>query len=104
MYMKTKELGGKENSGIQNIGIEHSEGNTIADQRQVMNLWEKCFTELYDRSNGLEHLKVEPKRKQMQTREVLVLYTVKWRDEKATRGDVHVTGLRLMTTDQKDII
>jgi hypothetical protein len=40
----------------------------------------------------------------MQTREVLVLYTVKWRDEKATRGDVHVTGLRLMTTDQQDII
>jgi hypothetical protein len=40
----------------------------------------------------------------MQTREVLVLYTLKWRDEKAARGDAHVTGLRLMTTDQQDII
>jgi hypothetical protein len=40
----------------------------------------------------------------MQTREVLVLYTVKWRDEKATRGDEHATGLGLMTTDQQDVI
>jgi len=61
--MKTKELGGKEHRGMQNIGIDTSEGNTIADQRQVMKLRENYFTELYDRSNGLEHLKVEPKRK-----------------------------------------
>jgi hypothetical protein len=67
--MKTKELGGKGNRGIQNTGIEHSEGNTIADQRQVMKLWENCFTELHDRSNGLEQLTVEPERKQMQTGE-----------------------------------
>jgi hypothetical protein len=61
--MKTKELGGKEHLGIQNIGIEYSEGNTVADQRQVTKLTENYFTELYDRYNGLEHLKVEPKRK-----------------------------------------
>jgi hypothetical protein len=46
--MKTKKLGGKDIRGIKNIGIEYSEGNTIADQRQVMKLRENCFTELYD--------------------------------------------------------
>jgi hypothetical protein len=30
--MKTKELGWKENHGIQNIGIEDSQGNIIIDQ------------------------------------------------------------------------
>jgi hypothetical protein len=33
MYMKTKELGWKENHGIQNIGIEDSQGNIIINQR-----------------------------------------------------------------------
>jgi len=32
MYMKTKELGWKENQGIQNIGIEDSQGNGIVEQ------------------------------------------------------------------------
>ena len=32
MYMKTKELGWKENQGIQNIGIEDSQGNRIVEQ------------------------------------------------------------------------
>jgi hypothetical protein len=36
MYVKTKELGWKENNGIQNIGIEDSQGNIIIDQRQVL--------------------------------------------------------------------
>jgi hypothetical protein len=36
MYVKTKELGWKENHGIQNIGIEDSQGNIIIDQRQVL--------------------------------------------------------------------
>jgi hypothetical protein len=40
MYMKTKELGWKENHGIQNIGIEDSQGNII-DQRLVLQIWEK---------------------------------------------------------------
>jgi hypothetical protein len=33
MYMKAKERGCKENHGIQNIGIEGSQGNIIIDQR-----------------------------------------------------------------------
>jgi len=60
MYTK-KELGGKEVREIQNIGIEYSEWNAIADQRQVMKRNESCFTEQHDRSNGTEHLNVEPK-------------------------------------------
>jgi hypothetical protein len=38
MYMKTKELGWKENHGIQNNDIEDSQGNIIVDQRQVMKI------------------------------------------------------------------
>ena len=36
MYMKTKELGWKDTQGIQNIGIEDSQGNRIVDQKQVL--------------------------------------------------------------------
>jgi hypothetical protein len=43
MYMKTKELGWKENQGIQNSGIEDSQGNRIVDQSQVL----KKLGELY---------------------------------------------------------
>jgi len=43
MYMKTKELGWKENQGIQNIGIEDSQGNRIVEQSQVL----KICGELY---------------------------------------------------------
>jgi len=32
MYMKTKELGWKDTQGIQNIGIEDSQGNRIVEQ------------------------------------------------------------------------
>jgi hypothetical protein len=60
MYMKTKELGWKETQGIQNIGIEDSEGNRIIDQKQVLNIWENYVTELYDRPNRPETLEVEP--------------------------------------------
>jgi hypothetical protein len=60
MYMKTEEPGWKENHGIQNIGIEDSQGNMIVDQRQVLQIWEKYITELYDRANRPEHLEVEP--------------------------------------------
>jgi hypothetical protein len=35
MYVKTKELGWKENHGIQHIHIEDSQGNKIVDKRQV---------------------------------------------------------------------
>jgi uncharacterized membrane-anchored protein len=60
MYMKTKELGWKENHGIQNIGIEDFQGNIIIDQRRVLQIWENYITELYDRANRPEHLEVEP--------------------------------------------
>jgi hypothetical protein len=46
MYMKTKELGWKENHGMQNIGIEDPQGNIIIDQRLVLQIWEKYITEL----------------------------------------------------------
>ena len=51
MYMKTKELGWKETQGIQNIGIEDSQGYRIVDQRQVFKIWKNYVTELYDRPN-----------------------------------------------------
>jgi hypothetical protein len=57
--MKTKKLGWKETQGIQNIGIEDSQGNRIVDQRQVLKIWENYITELYDRSNRPETLEVE---------------------------------------------
>ena len=44
MYMKTKELGWKENQGIQNIGIEDSQGNKIVEQSQVLKIWENYGT------------------------------------------------------------
>jgi hypothetical protein len=58
--MKTKELGWKETQGIQNIGIEDSQGNRIVDQRQVLKIWENYITELYDRHNRPETLEDEP--------------------------------------------
>jgi hypothetical protein len=36
MYMMTQELGWKETQGIQNIGIEDSQGNRIIEQSQVL--------------------------------------------------------------------
>jgi hypothetical protein len=51
MYMKTKKLDWKENHGIQNIGIENSQGNIITDLRRVLQIWENYITELYDRAN-----------------------------------------------------
>jgi hypothetical protein len=49
--MMKKELGWKENQGIQNIGIESSSRNIIVDQTHVLKSWENCITELYDRDN-----------------------------------------------------
>ena len=51
MYMKTKELGWKDTQGIQNMGIEDSQGNRIAEQSQVLKIWENYITELYDLPN-----------------------------------------------------
>ena len=60
MYMTTKELGWREIQGIQNIGIEDSQGNRIVDRSQVLKIRENYITELYDRPNRLETLEVEP--------------------------------------------
>jgi hypothetical protein len=60
MYMKTKEIGWKETQGIQNIGIEDSQGNRVVEQSQVLKIWENYITELYDRPNRPETLDVEP--------------------------------------------
>ena len=46
MYMKTKALGWKETHGIQNIGIEDSQGKRIVDHRHVLKIWENYVTEL----------------------------------------------------------
>ena len=58
--MKTKELGLKETQGIQNIGIEDSQGNIIVQQSQVLKIWDNYITELYDRPNRPETLEVKP--------------------------------------------
>jgi len=60
MYMKTKEIGWKKTQGIQNIGIEDSQGNIIVGQKQVLKIWENYVTELYDRPDRPETLEVEP--------------------------------------------
>jgi hypothetical protein len=48
MYMTTKKLGWKENHGIQNIGIEDSQGYIIIGQRRLLQIWENYITELYE--------------------------------------------------------
>ena len=63
VYMKTKELGQKETQGIQNIGIEDSQGNRVVEQSQELKIWENYITELYNRSNRPEILDVEPEEK-----------------------------------------
>jgi len=60
MYMKTKELGWKETQGIQNIGIEDSQGNRILDQRPVLKIWENYVTDLYDQTSRPVTPEVEP--------------------------------------------
>jgi hypothetical protein len=59
---------------IQNIGIENSQVNRIVDQRQVLKIWENYVTELYDRSNRLETLEVEPE-KEVDRRERPIYFT-----------------------------
>ena len=58
--MKTKELGCKETQGIQNIGIEDSQGNWKVEKSQVLENWENYITELHDRPNRPVNLEVEP--------------------------------------------
>jgi hypothetical protein len=113
MYMKTKELGWKENHGIQNMGIKDSQVNMITDQRRVLQIWEKYITELYDRANQPEHLEVEPEAEvdEDEKRPYILQSEVEkaikeMRDKKATGDDdvpgdvlklLGEDGLRLMT-------
>ena len=81
MYMKTKELGWKENHRIQNTGIKYLQGNTIVDQRQVLKIWE-----LYIQPNRPENLDIEQKRP---------LYFAKW-CWKSCQGDEVIRRLQEM--------
>jgi hypothetical protein len=57
--MKTKELGWKKTQGIQNIGIEESQGNRRVEQSQALKIWKNYITELHDRRNRPQNLEVE---------------------------------------------
>jgi len=57
--MKTKEIGWKEHHGIQNIGTEEFEVNTIVNKTKVLRIWERYISELYDRPDQPENLEVE---------------------------------------------
>ena len=103
MYMKTKELGWKETQGIQNVGIEDSQGNGIVDQRQVLKIWENYVTEVYDRTNRPETLEIEPE-EEVETEEK-VPYILQgeaenpikeMRNRKATGDDVPGDVLKLL--------
>ena len=59
MYLKTKELGWKENHEIQNTGTENSKRNIIEENSQILNIWENNITELYDHPNWPENLEAE---------------------------------------------
>jgi hypothetical protein len=110
MYMKAKQLGWKENHGIQNIGIEDSQGNIIIDQRRLLQILENYITELFYRANRSEHLEVEPEAEDEKGPYTLLREAEKAikeiRDKKATGDDDvpgHVLkllgeyGLKLMT-------
>jgi hypothetical protein len=77
--MKTKELGWKETQGIQNIGIEDTQGNRIIEQSQVLKDWEKYITELHDRPNRTETLDVETKEEVDADEKGPYICKVKWK-------------------------
>ena len=58
-YLKTKELGWKENHEIQNTSTENSKGNIIGEKNQVLKIWGNYITELYDQPNWPENLEAE---------------------------------------------
>ena len=79
MYMKTKELGWNETQGIQGIGIKDSQGNRIVGKRQMLKIWENYTTELYDRPNKPEILKVEPEEEADTDEKGPHIYKVRWK-------------------------
>ena len=55
-------LGWKEEDGIQNSGIEGSQGNVIVDQGKVLKFWENYIRELSDQPNwggGIQEVEPE---------------------------------------------
>ena len=77
--MKTKELGWKETQGIQNIGIEDSQGNRIVQQSEVLKIWENYTTELHDQPNRPVTLKVEPEEEVDADEKGPYICKVKWK-------------------------
>ena len=67
------------NVGIQNIGIEDSQGNRIVDQKQVLKNWENYVTELYDRPNRPETTEVEPEEEVATEEKGPYILKVRWR-------------------------
>lgn len=58
----TKEPGGKENRGIQNMGIKNSPANIIvSDMRQVLKICENYVTEVYNQAKWPENLNLKRK-------------------------------------------
>jgi len=79
MYMMTKELVWRDTQGIQNNGIEDSQGNRIVDQKKVLKIWENYVKELYDRPNRPETLEVEPEEKVDTDGKAHIFYKVRWK-------------------------
>jgi hypothetical protein len=53
-------LGWKEDDGIQNSGIEGSQGNVIVDEGKVMKFWKNYIRELNDQPKQPHNLEVKP--------------------------------------------
>ena len=79
MYIRTKELGWKRTQGIQNIGIEESQGKRIVEQSQMMKIWENYITKLYDRPNRMETLQVEPEEEEDVDEKVHIFCKMNWK-------------------------
>jgi hypothetical protein len=58
--LSSAEFGWKETQGIQNVGIEDSQGNRIVEQNPMLKIWENYISELYDRHTRPETREVEP--------------------------------------------
>jgi len=84
-----------------------TEGN-IADNRQVLKIWENCITELYNQPNQPEKLEVKPKQEvDADEKGLYILYSEvekavkETRDKNATGDDDDVPGdvLKLLGED-----
>jgi hypothetical protein len=112
MYRKAMELEEKENNGIRTVDIEDSQGNIIADQKQVLKIWEIYVEELYDRANCPEHLNVELKdevHKDHKGPHIICSEVEKvikeMEDKKATRDDnIPVKALKLLQGDGLNLL